>query len=189
MIELAHFLDDYPSFRQHCDGLEYRGMKNPADDVFYPGVTTDIPPEVAEEVLGKVSEQMQAMVRPSAMFLRLSSQGTYAPHQAHTDAVMGEYSLMLYLNRQEHCQGGTAFVEHVTGMDVTPRNRQELALWEQDHSDPEKWRVVETCDMAENKACLFNAHRMHRAEPIGGFGHGPQDGRLVLTMFFDAEAA
>ena len=39
--------------------------------------------------------------------------------------------------------------------------------------------------MEENKACVFDAYRMHRSEPIGGFGDNNENGRLVMVAFFD----
>lgn len=183
--EIPDFLDDFQAMRAHCDSLDYEGIHNPNDDVFYPGVTIDIPAEVKQEVIGKTEASVGAKIKPNFMFLRMSMQGTYAPHQAHTDSVMGKKSLMLYLNRAEDCLGGTSFVKHESGMDRDPEDLNGLHLWREDHSNASKWEVVEMCPMEENKACIFDADLMHRAEPIGGFGHTPKDGRLVLTMFFD----
>lgn len=185
MIIVGNFLNNFDAMRNHFDWLAYDGITNPADGVFYPGVTTDIPEVVRQEVVEKVQSLMGQQVTMNSMFLRLSTEGTYAPHQAHTDALMGQLSLMLYLNREEDCQGGTSFLMHEDGMSSTPNNTAELETWENDHSNPDKWEAVSLCEMEPNRACIFDANLMHRAEPVGGFGEGPADGRLVLTMFFD----
>jgi hypothetical protein len=98
---------------------------------------------------------------------------------------MGGYSLMVYLNRPQDCRGGTSLVRHVeTGMDSNPRNEEEEAIWKRDTNKREAWEVTEMCPMRANRACVFPAERMHRAEPVGGFGHDQRHGRMVMTAFF-----
>lgn len=177
MIQINNFLSGYEAFREYCDNLDYSGVENPADGVFYPGVSLEIPENIQQEVKSRIERAMDKEVSINAIFLRLSTKGMFAPHQAHHDGIMGQYSLMLYLNRPEHCMGGTSFVRHISGDD--------LARWEIDHSDPTKWEITDLCVMEPNKACIFNAELMHRAEPIGGFGDSPENGRLVLTAFFN----
>ena len=72
-----------------------------------------------------------------------------------------------------------------TGLCENPISEKQLKVWEQDHSNPEAWSIMDMCQMKPNRALIFEAGKMHRAEPIGGFGRGPKDGRLVLTCFFD----
>lgn len=172
------FLNDYDGMRKHCDKLSYDGMTSPVDNVFYPGVTDDIPSHVRDEIQLKLGSLFNG-VKINYLFLRLSPEGTQAPHQAHNDESMGQYSFMLYLNRAKHCTGGTSFVEHVSG--------DNLSSWADDHSDPEKWNIVAMTDMKSNRACIFDASDMHRSEPIGGFGKTAKTARLVLVGFFDVD--
>lgn len=184
-LTIQNFLSDFESFRAICDNLDYEGVTNPADGVFYPGVSLSIPADIQAEVKQKIEGHLGCPIVVNAMFVRLSKTGTYAPHQAHTDIVMGQKSFMLYLNRQADCLGGTALVKHESGMDRTPTDLDSFNLWQEDHSSPDKWTVEEMCDMEQNKACIFDANLMHRAHPIGGFGHDNRTGRLVLTAFFN----
>ena len=185
LVHIDNFISDYASFRNYCDGLDYEGIENPIDGIFYPGVTLNIPAPIKEEVKHKIEETVGRAITVNFMFMRLSTKGTKAPHQAHTDSTMGEKSLMLYLNREKDCAGGTSFVEHWTGMDTDPATEKELNIWLSDHSKPDKWAIRKMFKMKENAGCIFNAPMMHRAEPIGGFGDSPEDGRLVLTAFFN----
>jgi hypothetical protein len=122
--------------------------------------------------------------------MRLSPDGVHVPHPVHTDISMGKYSLMLYLNRAEHCRGGTSILKHIeSGMVRTPRTEEEFALWQRDMRNPEAWSYVDAAEMAPNRAFIFDADMYHRAEPEGGFGKDATDGRLVLTMFFDPVTA
>lgn len=166
--------DIFAALRRHCDHVSYAGVTNPVDGVLYPNISLDIPAAVVE-FLGK----------PKTAFMRLSLKGVKAPHQAHTDTLMGDRSLMLYLSRVEHCKGGTALVQHIpTGMYSDPFDEEEEEIWKRDTNQPDCWEIYEMADMQPNRAVFFNAHLMHRAEPVGGFGTDAKNGRLVLTAFY-----
>jgi len=180
------FITEYPAFRRFLDGCDYDGMTNPADGVFYPGVSVDIPPYVAKCVKIAISKHTGFEVDVKCQFLRLSVDGVSAPHQAHNDKLMSDYLCILYLNRPEDCQGGTSFLRHIeTGMDGEPANDAELKAWERDHSTPDAWEVLSMCEMKENRAFIYPSDAMHRSEPVGGFGKGAADGRLVMVTFFE----
>lgn len=171
---IDEFLPDFDDFRAWADVQSYGPVINPADGVEYPGICKSVP------VFGTRVRLQAIMGQPvniRTAFMRLSLEGSRAPHQAHNDALMGQYSLMLYLNRAEHCRGGTSLVRHVSGDDIS--------YWHTDHSDPDKWQVYSMAEMQPNRAFIFRAELFHRAEPIGGFGNDPANGRLVFTCFFD----
>ena len=180
------FLDDFESFRSYCDEVNYDGITNPADGVFYDGVSVDIPEAVKAEVIEKVAKDMGRSVTVKALFLRLSTESMDAPHQAHTDSLMGRYSLMLYMNKLEDCEGGTSLVIHKkTGLCRTPVNEKQLKTWQEDTNNQDAWQISQIAEMIPNRAFIFDASLMHRAEPVGGFGDNGKNGRLVLTMFYD----
>ena len=183
-VIIDDFLDDFDSFRSYCDKLSYEGVKNPADGVFYEGVSLDIPDTIKGEVEAKLSTHKAVTI--NAMFLRLSSSDTNAPHQSHTDSVMGSKSLMLYMNRLEDCEGGTSLVMHKkTGLNCQPVNDKQLKVWADDMNKPDAWQIQDMCSMIPNRAFIFDANLMHRAEPVGGFGNNAKNARLVLTAFYD----
>jgi len=185
-IIIDNFLNDFESFRIHCDDVSYDGVVNPEDGVFYPGVSLDIPKSIEAEVIARTINSIGRDIKVNALFLRLSTNGMDAPHQAHTDAVMGSYSLMLYINRLEDCEGGTSLVLHKkTGLCSTPINEKQLKVWQDDTNNEEAWQITNIAAMIPNRAFIFDADLMHRAEPVGGFGDNERNGRLVLTMFYD----
>ena len=94
---------------------------------------------------------------------------------------------MLYLNREEDCQGGTSFVQHIdTGVAFAPARAEGiLALMIHDQNNDYAWRAYKTIKMASNRGLIFDASAFHRAEPVGGFGTNNKDARVVLTCFFD----
>lgn len=183
---MIHLFDDfldadvYESFRSHIEtNVRFDGATNPIDGVTYPGISVDIPEDVKRAVMKAIKP------KEHFLFMRLSLAGVPVPHQAHTDSTMGKYSLMLYLNRPEHCQGGTSLVLHKkTGLMTDPRDQFEQRIWELDTNKRSAWEAYDQIDMKSNRMAVFPANLMHRAEPTGGFGTDARDGRLVLTMFF-----
>jgi hypothetical protein len=130
----------------------------------------------------------QVIGKPKYLFLRLSPEGMDCPNIHHTDDLMAKHGMIVYLNRPEHCQGGTSLVTHESGMNTSPKTPEETELWVKDHNDTSKWTVDATFEMESNKAVLVPMHKFHRAEPVGGFGSTPQDARLVMVGFFDDSA-
>lgn len=166
--------DVFNMLRKHCDTLSYAGVTNPVDGVLYPGISVDIP-QAVRLYFGQ----------PKFLFMRLSLAGVPVPHQAHTDTLMGELSMMFYLNRQEHCQGGTSLVRHkATGMVSDPQTPEEEVIWKRDTNKPAAWEIYEMAEMQPNRVVVFPAKLMHRAEPLGGFGNNAKNGRLVMTAFY-----
>jgi hypothetical protein len=181
-IVIDDFLPDFAGWRARADSLKYEDETNPADGVSYPGIYRKVPTWGMRERLSMV---MDSGIRINAMFLRLSLEGVPVPHYAHTDKVMGQFSCMVYLNRPEHCRGGTALIRHCNGMDSHPKTQEEVEIWKRDTNRPDKWNVYSTCEMKANRAFIFRADLFHAALPFGGFGTDARNGRLVATAFFD----
>jgi len=185
-VAIDSFLDDFVTFRKHCDTLSYEGEMNPVDGIFYPGVNINIPEQIKQFIIDKLELHFGRPITPRAMFLRLTTLGADAPHQAHTDLAMSKLGMMLYMNRLEDCLGGTSFVIHKkTGLKENPINKKQEDVWREDTNNPDAWSILDMCSMVPNRAMIFDSSKMHRAEPIGGFGEGAEDGRLVLVFFFD----
>lgn len=168
------FLPDFAGWRAWADDCVYTDEINPVDGVTYPGICRDVPTWGTQQRLQGV---LGTAVTINTCFSRLSLHRSHVPHWAHNDASMGQYSLMIYLNRPEHCRGGTGLVRHIETDSV------EIAI--ADSNSPEMWDIYSTCEMKTNRAFIFRSDLMHAALPVGGFGHSPADGRLVMTAFFD----
>lgn len=180
-----NFLKTFDILLDHARAeADYTGIENPVDGIVYPDVTADIPQVCLDEIQQCLDKVMGRRVNIKTIFMRLTSKNTHgAPHQAHNDSVMGDFTLLLYLNDGP---GGTSFVKHrETGMDAQPETMDEYDAWVRDTNVPDAWEITEMVYMKENRANIIEAERMHRAEPIGGFGDGPANGRIVLTAFFE----
>jgi len=184
-IVVDDFLADFEAARKYADSAVYKDVENPADGVIYPMISPDLAPGMGSEIAMNLMFIMGKPIYMNMAFMRLSPAGVYVPHQAHTDKLMGEWSMMLYLNRPEHCSGGTSVLRHVTGMDRHPTQPEDIQIWREDMNDESKWQITDFCRMQTNRAFIFRSDLFHRAEPAGGFGRGPRNGRLVCTAFFN----
>lgn len=182
-----HFFDDPEAIRHHAVTREFKDIRNPEDGVIYPDVSIDVLPSIFLEAVEKIQKLMWSVIIPKKCFLRLSMLGTKAPHQAHTDALLSDYTALIYLSKKIDipADAGTSIVEHVSGMAVQPEVPEEIALWVRDTNDKDMWKVVGFCPMKFNRLFIVKSELFHRAEPVTGFGETPEDGRLVLTIFFD----
>lgn len=180
-----NFLPNFDRVRRLCDTAQFTDMVSPVDGVTYPHINTAIPELCRDSLIASLSEVIGTPVRLNYLFMRLSPEGVRVPHQAHTDATMGRYSAMIYLNYRIHCQGGTSILRHVSGtLDEHPDDCGDGLLWGADCNSPEKWEVLAECPMRPNRAFIFDSRLFHRAEPIGGFGRDPRNARLAMTAFF-----
>lgn len=179
-----NFFREPQAIREVLLRLPYADVTSPFDGVVYPDIAKDLPSVICDEFVNGLKKFMP-VVKPNAIFTRLSVQGNQAPHQAHTDAVTGDYTAIVYMNLPRHCRGGTAVVVHTSGMWLNPTNNEELELWRRDTNVPEKWVNTIECPMAFNRMFLVRSDLFHRAEPFNGFGRDIHDGRLVLIMFFN----
>lgn len=171
------FLDDFERWRACLDATSYVDITSDADGVVYPGICAELPQELQGEIRYKL-QAVAGLTKVNYLFARLSIEGASPPHWAHHDGAMGARSLMLYMNRPEHCDGGTAMLRHKEG-DPSPQ------VWARDTNKPQQWHLESVCPMHANRAFIFRADQWHAAMPLGGFGKTARDGRLVITCFFE----
>lgn len=185
-IILNNFLSNYEGFRSYVDNLDFKGEINPLDGVLYPNISYNIPQDIDAEITAKLEGLLGGKLKNKKMFMRLSINGDKPPHAAHNDVVMGQFTFMLYLTREEYCRGGTSFVSHKDlDMRSGVNSEEEGEVWRRDTNKREKWNKLDTVKMESNKALLFNSNLMHWAESPYSFGDSAEDGRLLLICFFD----
>lgn len=173
------FLDDLPIVRGWADTANYENSTNPYDNLEYHGIATSCPQASITRALQRWfpgSKLVHSMVR-------LSTKGAPIPYQAHADAFMGSrYSVIVYLNRPEHCKGGTSLLRHIKSGAMKEGDGK---AWKDDENNPDAWEVVMMCPMVQNRAFIYRSDLLHRSDPLGGFGEYKHDGRLVLIGLFD----
>lgn len=170
------FLEDFARWRTWLDTAEFADVISEVDGVTYPNICSDLPPALHQEIVAKL-RAVAGLSQLNWLFARMSPAGVQPPHWAHNDASMGAWSMMLYVNRAEHCDGGTALLEHAEG-EPTPE------IWKRDTNSTGKWFDVLKCPMVPNRAFIFPAGQWHGALPRHGFGTTQADSRVVITAFF-----
>lgn len=185
---IDNFLSDAEGVRAHALKQVFEDITSPMDGVVYPDISLALPPLTAWEMKFKLQSLVRANISKHVEFMRVSKKGVKAPHQAHSDTVMAEYTALVYLSRNEDCKdGATSVLSHVSGMDRHPGTDDAFKIWERDTNVYDQWIVDSRCPMRFNRLYLIRSDLYHRAEPVDGFGNSLENGRLVLTMFFDTE--
>lgn len=182
-LQIDGFLHEFDAFRKHCDQLTYEPVTNPRDGVVYPGICRDVPLLIKEQIVKKMHYVTDKKLCNTVAFLRLSLLGDKAPHEAHTDAVMGDIGAIVYITRKRYCRGGTAFIQHKNGMRFNPETQADANIWEKDHNNYDQWEILQNISMEQNRGFIFNTHCFHRAEKPQSFGSNAENGRLALICF------
>lgn len=192
LLIVDDFLADYPAMRALADEAQYETLENPFDCHTYPGIYLLNGMPIYDEMQQKLSQIMGTPVELLTFFMRQSMDKAYCPEQAHTDTAMEQqFSFVLYLNRPEHCQGGTSFLRHKeSGWEQACRNDEvwDNAAYVHDGKKPDCFETVLLCPMRSNRLIIYPSYLIHRSEPIDGFGSTPEDARLVAVGFFNLVA-
>ena len=176
------FLKSFAELKRHAASAEFTDRVNDADGVTYPHICDDIPTAVGDEIFDSLSTIMRGEIYGATTFMRRSPEGVPCPQEVHHDISMGRYSLMLYLT--EHDKAGTSFQAHRrTGIGYAPELPEFTSIVAADVNNRDAWVETDFVAAVENRALIFDAAKMHRAEPIGGVGQG-SSARTVLTCFF-----
>lgn len=173
------FLSHFDVFQEWARTRDYSAMENPGDGVEYPDISTDIPETYQMVIVDLLEELTGLSITGYTMFFRLMTKNTPTPpHQAHHDAIMGQYTAIMYINPGE---GGTSILEHKDGA-----VSDEVVM--RDTNNYSAWKIKHMIRIKPNRMVVYNSDLIHRAEPVDGFGSSPDDGRLVLTVFFNANS-
>lgn len=181
-IVIDDFLDYPDAVREYARTAEFKDHLNPVEGVMYPLINHPLPPQLVGEVFFKLSQVLGVKVAGEFIYLRLSTEGTPVYHSVHTDSNIGQWTMVLYLNEEKDCRGGTSLRRHkATGLARTPTTKEEEELWQREGNDQDAWETVMHCPMKKNRAFIYDSFLMHNAEPVGGFGKDATDGRLVCV--------
>jgi len=180
----------FRSLQHFAHNSVFKDVESPHDGVTYPDLCVDIPQWIHIAIRAEIANAMGIDYRDvniHLQFMRLTTEATpKAPHGAHNDAIHGSHSAFFYINEKpDEVMAGTSLLSHkITGMTHQPRTVEEWDLWMRDTNDYDKWKIDEMSFWEPNRMAIYDADRMHRAEPPGGWGSNETDGRLVLITFF-----
>jgi hypothetical protein len=180
------FFEEHKRLREDIIGGDFIDYKSPWDGVVYPGINGDIPLWAINSIHRRLMEIMDLEIDIHTIFSRLTTRNTpSAPHKIHSDKIMGEYSLHIYLSKEWPSGSGTSFWNHATeGQRHTDQTNIANILRDQNDPTRKNWNRVLHAQGNFNRAIIHDATLWHCAEPVGGWGVDKEDGRVVLTTFF-----
>lgn len=176
------FFDEPEQVRQAILEREFVSVDNPVDKISYPNICLDVPLAVREAFVGRLSMISLRPVSAQFVFARLMLEGEEIPHHVHSDRSMGDYSAHVYLSPTWPDGAGTGFYTHET---EGHRECTETVHANLDFKSMDKWEKNLFCQGSFNRLLMHDSSFFHCAEPLNGFGKTKEDGRLVLTCFFN----
>lgn len=155
------------------------------DGVTYPNIA-----KIPESVALEIHSGMQAVVgpgyKPVLSFARYSFQNTKPPHWAHSDRNIAQFLGLIYLSENEGIgeSGGTVLLRH---KEYKFESHPDVDFHKQiliHHANvKEAWTEEFYCPARFNRLLILNASLIHAA--VGAYGSGREDGRLVVSVFFN----
>lgn len=179
------FFPDITPIREALLKAGFSTVVSPVDGITYPGICLDIPKPISSFFVSRLSQILGGEVTCRTMFARVTSKETgVAPHQIHSDVIMGMAAAHVYISPVWPEGSGTSFWRHkIYG--ERHLDDADAAIVMRDSKDRDKWLPTLSCQGRENRLLIHDAQLWHCAEPVGGWGEGIEDGRIVLTCFFD----
>jgi hypothetical protein len=184
-------LDRLMEIRKEVIATGFSEEKGP-DGCIYTGICKNRYPEIFEAIA-------KALAHPIAVGLscfRLNMNGEVPHCWVHSDEGCGQYAGVLYLNPPEQCVGGTAFWQH-RGMNIDEMPSEadlKAGRWDPkwyaemmnaEWKKKDAWDQVGFSGMKFGRFITYPTARFHSRFPFEAFGSGPQDGRLIMAVFFD----
>nr|WP_282444579.1 DUF6445 family protein [Idiomarina sp. ATCH4] len=197
LIVIDEFLDFIDNLRQKALNAEYA---NSDKQTYFPGSNSKQPFYINgldKLISNLVGEELTLSPGNSHGKFRVALGGDRGKGGVHIDKC--QWSGILYLTRDEDCQGGTDFYRHkLLNSDRAPLNQKDLkkmgvksfeSFWHdyllKDGTDQSKWELITHILMKYNRLILFRPWLFHNAGP--SFGTNIKNGRLIYPLFYDNE--
>jgi hypothetical protein len=176
------FVPDPAAYRRRALELEYRSYEFPEVNVTFHGIAQPAPAEVPLKLV-----RMFPDATPTLSFFRRSPLGQQEPHFIHTDADMGDWTALVYLNPQPPEGDGTAFWRYRPTGEIansTPHARSAAGMT----PDPALWTRWRRVSAKFNRLVLFPATYLHSRAIFDNWGgdnrgNGADDVRLTQVTF------
>lgn len=140
-----------------------------------------------------LAKQFHKAIYPNKFFFRVTTEDT-AEAVVHSDIFTGDLTCILYMSKHEG--SGTEFYRHkptntfalppLKKFYADPENFERMKK-DCSHRDPEIWEKTRAVEGAYNRAVIFPSPVFHSRYPYTGFGHNPEDGRMIWGCHFYME--
>lgn len=128
--------------------------------------------------------EMFPFAYPTLSFFRKSPAGQVEPHFIHTDADMGKWSAILYLNPTPPAGDGTAFWTHTETQAIESSEPHERS---DEGRTTAGWTLRRTVEAQFNRLAVFPSTLFHSRSIYGNWGRG-DDARLTQVVFGEGAA-
>lgn len=170
------FLADPETYRRAALEREYKSYEFPEVGVTFHGIAQPAPAEVPLRLVKAFPG-----ITPTLSFFRRSPAGQEEPHFIHTDADMGDWTALLYLNPDPPPEDGTAFWIHKpTGEreNAAPHLRSAEGMT----PSPDLWMRWRTVRAKFNRLVIFPAAYFHSRAIFNNWGE--DDGARLTQVTF-----
>jgi hypothetical protein len=171
---IENFLPDPEAYRAKALTREFRTFEFPEVGVTFHGINVAddgaVPLRLAEVLPGAT---------PTLSFLRRSPAGQVEPHYIHTDADMGDWTGLLYLNPDPPLEDGTSFWQHVETGELENKVPHARSV---EGRSAFGWREWWRCEARFNRMLIFPSTYFHSRAIYGNWGAG-DDARLTQVTF------
>jgi len=195
LVVVDDFIQNFDAFRERALAAEFRPL---GGGILETGLYTEYFGEdgVIERIAGIVGFPLvTADPKGTGRFSLRTSRMTMGLDIHADDCVLGG---ILYLNRPEHCQGGTSVFRHrETGLFAFPSEEEQARLGlaadprgyfqyfcREQGMDRTRWEEVARAEMKPNRLVLIGGGLFHSHTSV--FGNDLNDGRLVQLYFLNA---
>lgn len=153
------------------------------DGVTYPNIA-QLPPSVHQEMCDNLRTVVGPAFKEVISFARYSFESTHPPHWAHSDHEIAQFLALIYLNESEEL--GTCCLKHSElGFETHPQTDFHKQVLISHANYRQEWEQTFVCPGRFNRCLILNTELIHAA--VGQFGSTRDDGRLVISVFFNLE--
>lgn len=136
-------------------------------------------PEPDKDVLRNRIAELFPKLSSTLSFFRQSPEGQEEPHFIHTDIDMGDWTALMYLNRNPPRDDGTSFWEYSPSGEIgstVPHERSE------DGKTSDKWSLRGTIQAKFNRMIMFPSSYFHSRAIYDNWGNA-DNARLTQVVF------
>lgn len=154
------------------------------DGVTYPNITR-LPADVVAEIATNMKTLVGPAFTPVLSFARYSFKDTNPPHWAHSDREIAQFLALIYMNPDPEAEkSGTVCLRHKErGFEYHPESIEDQKILLEHANEFEAWDMTFACPAKYNRCLILNADLIHAA--MGEYGSTREDGRLVISVFFN----
>lgn len=175
------FFENPEEVKRMIDAAPMKDIKFGLDGVTYPNIT-ELPHPVFMNARDNL-EQIFGPITPKVWFARYSFENSKPPHWAHSDREISQYLALVYLSEGPPPSGTFALRHQALGFETHPTKEDERKALIEDSNNLEAWDFTFECPAKFNRLLILNNDFIHAAG--NPYGTTKEDGRLVISLFFD----